>query len=155
MIGGTAVTCQDFRGLTVRTMHVDDLGDVGGARIIGRMPVIVLNRGRLAGLPEKLQLFFFGHECAHHVLGHAFAPTIWSEREADCWAIKHGRAQGWFSREEVASWSPQFAHSKGSAAGHLPGPERADRLVACYDDPSDELVDPRASAPVISASTGG
>lgn len=156
VVAGMTMTCQDFRGIAVGTMDVSDLGDVGGARIIGRMPVIVLDRSRLAQLPDKLQLFFYGHECAHHVLGHAFAQTVWSEREADCWAVKHGRERGWFTREEVAAWSPQFAHSKGSPIGHLPGPERAERLVACYDDPSDELVDPRATSPIIrSASTGG
>lgn len=157
MIAGHQMSCSDFRGLTVRTLKMTDLGDVGSARIMGRMPVILLDTDRLAKLPEALQRFFYSHECAHHTLGHSFAQTVWSEREADCWAIKHGRDKGWLSREEVVAWAPHFAHSRGSPIGHLPGPERANRLVACYDDPTDELVEPRliAPPPMISASTGG
>lgn len=157
VIAGRQMSCEDFRGMTVRTLWMADLGDVGSARIVGRMPVIMLDSERLSGLPETLQQFFYGHECAHHVLGHAFAQTVWSEREADCWAIKNGRDRGIFTRDDVVAWAPFFAHSRGSAAGHLPGPERALRLLACYDDPTDELVDPRPAAPplVRSASIGG
>lgn len=158
VIGGKSMQCEDFRGVPVRTLQIKELGDVGSARIIGRIPVILLDEDRLAGLPARLQLFFYGHECAHHVLGHSFTQTIWSEREADCWAIKLGRDKGFFSREDVVEWAPYFAHSKGSALGHLPGPQRASRLVACFDDPSDELVEPleaRNHDAVRSASTGG
>lgn len=157
VIAGRTMSCEDFRGLTVRTLKMTELGDVGGARIMGRMPVILLDPERLLKLPVTLQQFFYSHECAHHVLGHSFAQTVWSEREADCWAIKDGRDRGHFTRDDVVAWAPFFAHSRGSAAGHLPGPERANRLLACYDDPSEELVEPRAlpPPPILSASTGG
>lgn len=153
--------CEDFRGLTVRTLRLTELGDVGSARVIGRVPVILLDPDRLAKLPAKMQQFFFGHECAHHVLGHSFSATASSEKEADCWSVKNGRDKGLFTRADVEGWAPHFAHSRGSPAGHLPGPERAKRLIACFDDPSDELVEPRPAdqarnaPPALSASTGG
>jgi hypothetical protein len=157
VIGGMPMSCTDFRGIVVRTTLITQLGDVGSARIIGRMPVILLDAERLEKLPPKLQLFFFAHECAHHVLGHSFAQTTSSENEADCWSVKYGRDKNLFTREDVSGFEPYFAHSKGSAIGHLPGPERAQRLLTCFDDTSDELVEPRATqkyAP-LSASTGG
>ncbi len=101
---------------------MEDLGDVAHARIVNRMPIITLNKRRLDTLPDKLQVFFFHHECAHHVLGHVFYPTQTSENEADCYAIKVGRREGYLSREDVESFSPYIAVSRGSAFGHLPAP---------------------------------
>ncbi len=139
-LGGQELTCRDFRGQTVRSIHMNDLGDVAHARIVNRMPIITLNKRRLDTLPDKLQVFFFHHECAHHILGHVFYPTQTSENEADCYAIKVGRRSGYLTREDVESFAPYIASSRGSAFGHLPGPFRSKRLVACFDDPSDENI---------------
>lgn len=137
-LGGTPLECRDFRGHVVRAIRLDDLGDVAHARIINRMPIITLNQNRLDSLPVKLQIFFFNHECAHHVMGHVFYPTATSENEADCWSVKQGRRAGLLNREDVVAFGPHIAHSRGSAYGHLPGPQRAARLIACFDDPSEE-----------------
>ena len=126
--------CRDFRGQRVVVQPSPGLGDVARAWIIGRIPYILMDRERLAMLPPKLQYFFYGHECGHHVLAHNFQPTPTVEVEADCWSIKNGRDRGLFTREDVESFAPYFAQSKGSAAGHLPGPERAANLVKCFDD---------------------
>lgn len=156
VIAGVSQTCEDFRGIPVHTMEMDDLGDVARTWIVSRMPVIAIDPQRMGRLPAKLQLFFFQHECAHHALGHNFAPTMWSENEADCWAVKRGRDKGLFTRDDVAAFAPYFANSKGTAVGHLPGPERAARLLVCFDDDTDELVNPQARNPEIrSASLGG
>lgn len=136
IIGGAKMKCQDFRGVVVRTTRMTQLGDVGRAWYIQRMPVIALDPDRLATLPPKMQIFFYGHECAHHVLGHYFNQTTASEREADCWSINHGREQGFFTRTDVEGFAPFLAHSKGSPFGHLPGPQRAAFLVSCFDDPN-------------------
>lgn len=142
-VGGQELTCRDFRGQTVRSIHMDDLGDVAHARIVNRMPIITLNKRRLDTLPDKLQVFFYNHECAHHILGHVFYPTQTSENEADCYAIKQGRRDGTLTRDDVVSFEPYIQISRGSAFGHLPGPMRAQRLLACFDDPSEEnIVDP-------------
>jgi hypothetical protein len=147
-VGGQELSCRDFRGQTVRSIHMDDLGDVAHARIVNRMPIITLNKRRLDTLPDKLQVFFFNHECAHHILGHVFYPTQTSENEADCYAIKQGRRDGLLTRDDVVAFTPYIAVSRGSAFGHLPGPMRSQRLLACFDDPSEEnIVDPAGFTP--------
>ncbi len=140
-LGGANLECRDFRGQVVRSIQLDDLGDVAHARVINRMPIITLNRARLDTLPGKMQIFFFNHECAHHVMGHVFYPTATSENEADCWSIKAGRREGLLAREDVVAFGPYLAQSRGSVFGHLPGPQRAARLVACFDDPAEENLD--------------
>jgi hypothetical protein len=137
-LGGMELSCRDFRGQVVRAIRMDDLGDVAHARIVNRMPIITLNQRRLDTLPDKLQVFFFHHECAHHFMGHVFYPTPTSENEADCYAVKVGRREGFFARQDIQAFAPYLAASRGSTFGHLPGPQRAVRLVACFDDPSEE-----------------
>jgi hypothetical protein len=139
-VGGQDLSCRDFRGQTVRSIHMDNLGDVAHARIVNRMPIITLNKRRLDTLPDKLQVFFFHHECAHHILGHVFYPTQTSENEADCYAIKVGRKDGSLTRTDVESFAPYIAASRGSPFGHLPGPIRSTRMLACFDDPSEENI---------------
>jgi hypothetical protein len=136
---------------------MDDFGDVARAWIVSRMPIITIDPARMASLPLKAQLFFYFHECGHHKLAHIFVPTTESENEADCWAVKKGRQEGIFTREEVAGFAPIFAHNRGSAAGHLPGPERAAHLLACYDEPSNDVqqVDPAQSVTTLKSSAGG
>lgn len=135
VIGGFAMKCEDFRGRVVQTMHFSLRGDVGRATFISAVPVIALDPRRLATLPAPMQIFFYAHECAHHVLAHIVNPTIDSEREADCWSIQKGRAAGYFTRRDVEAFAPYLAHSRGSAFGHLPGPERHAHLLACFDAP--------------------
>lgn len=134
LIAGKPVTCTDFRGRSVVTMAVAKLGDVGFARVINTVPYILMDPEVLQTLPPKLQIFFFSHECAHHVLGHWFNPTAMSEREADCWAVQKHRDSGDLTRQEVKSFEPWLRNSRGSAWGHLPGPERAKHLLTCFDD---------------------
>lgn len=136
-LGGKAVSCSDAYGRHVHAVLVTNLGDVGRARQMQRTPIIMMDPHYLNPLPSKLQLFFFGHECAHHVLGHVYVVTPTSEMEADCWAAKDGRDRGLFTRDDVQSWGPWFAKSRGSKEfGHLPGPERAAYLLTCFDEKS-------------------
>jgi len=134
VVGGQPMRCRDFRGVIVRTTLSTDLGDVGRAQIITRIPVIALDPDRLRTLPPRMQIFFYMHECAHHVLGHTISPTKASENEADCWSIKYGREAGLFSRIDVEGFGPHLADSKGSPFGHLPGPQRQEHLLQCFDD---------------------
>jgi hypothetical protein len=139
-IAGRAVSCRDAYGQNVHAVLVANLGDVGRARNLHKTPVIMLDPGHLNPLPAKLQLFFFGHECAHHVLGHVYVMRQTAESEADCWSAKDGRDRGLFTRSEVESWAPWFAKSRGSSiSGHLPGPERAKFILACFDDQGDRV----------------
>lgn len=133
VIGGVVMTCEDFRGVAVRTNFTSQLGDVARANYVSRMPIIFIDEERLATLPPKLQIFFYDHECGHHVLGHYFNHTLDSENDADCWAIQFGREHDLFTRADVAGFAPYFANSKGTPLGHLPGPERVARLLQCFD----------------------
>ena len=133
LIAGRNVSCKDIRGVAVHTMQIANLGDVGRAGIINRVPIIAIDPDIIGKLPDKLQLFFYQHECAHHVLGHWFQMKTSMETEADCWAIRHGRDHGIFRREDVLSFAPFLAKSGGSVFGHLPGPERAKYLLKCFD----------------------
>ncbi|MEO1204908.1 MAG: hypothetical protein AAFV45_01115 [Pseudomonadota bacterium] len=132
-IAGMPVNCTDFRGRAVVNMSISRLGDVGFARVINTVPYILVDPEIMRTLPKKLQLFFYSHECAHHVLGHWFNPTRESEREADCWAVQKHRDNGDFSRQDVVNFAPWLRKSRGSSWGHLPGPERAAYLLACFD----------------------
>jgi hypothetical protein len=108
------------------------LNDIGRSRF-GFPPTIELNPNGLARLPAKIQLFWYGHECAHHVLGHTVGNynSFTSESEADCWSIRVGIAQGLFTRQQVTAFEPYFRNLTGSSSGHLPGPQRAALLVQC------------------------
>ncbi len=139
-IGGAPMRCYDFRGTIVRTLQTTQLGDVGRASIVSRMPLISLDSDRMAALPATMQVFFFMHECAHHVLGHVIKPTLQSERDADCWAANYGRWAGLFTRKDVEGFAPFFAKSSGSRFGHLAGPERQAYILMCFDTPETEPV---------------
>lgn len=126
--------CHDVRGAEVSILRFDGLRDVAHAVIMNRLPYIVLNPTRLATLPPKLQAFFYEHECAHHLLGHNYNPTLDSEAEADCLAIKVGREKGLFTRVDVHGFRHWIEPLLGSARGHLPGRERQRLLMQCFDD---------------------
>lgn len=129
------VDCRDFRNRPVRVVDTPGLGDAGRAEFIDGRPVIMLDPALMATLPASLQVFFNLHECAHHVLGHLFAPTLESEKEADCWGIKEGRKRKAFDGDTILAWKPYFAASLGSKLGHLPGPERIAYLMTCFENP--------------------
>lgn len=126
--------CHDVRGARVSTIRFDNLRDVAHAVIMNHVPYIVLNPTRLKTLPPKLQAFFYEHECAHHVLGHNYNPTLASEAEADCLAVKIGRDKRLFSRSDVVAFRPWIEPLRGSLRGHLPGKQRQKLMTLCYDD---------------------
>lgn len=134
VIAGESVYCTDPRGIPVVTIFAPHLGDIGMARIEPNgMPVIYLNPVFLNTLPRSIQLFWYSHECAHHVLGHMFSFfTITREMEADCWAIRLGRDQGWLSPQELNQMYHYFIGNPGSFWGHLPGPQRLQNFANCY-----------------------
>ena len=134
-IAGVALACTDVRGAPVSTVQVTNLGDVGRAWLVSRVPLIAVDPHILRTLPGKLQLFFYGHECAHHVLGHSYTFSSTMESDADCWSIKDGRDRSLFTRDDVVNFAPWLMKSTGSPWGHLPGPERSRHLLKCFDEP--------------------
>lgn len=135
VFGDNAAQCHDGNGRSIALMKVVNLGDVGRAWIVNRVPVIAMDPQLLARLPDKLQRFFYDHECAHHVLHHWVTWVPDRENQADCWAIKRERDQGILTRDEILGFAPFFAQSGGSAAGHLPGPQRIQHMLACFEEP--------------------
>jgi hypothetical protein len=135
LIAGVTLGCSDFRGRPVQTYETSGLGDVARSTLYGRIPVITLDTEVMASLSGKLQIFFYLHECAHHVLGHMFAPQPESEKEADCWSIKIGRDQSYFNLSDVKAFTNRIMSSPGSARGHLPGRERMAHLLECFETP--------------------
>jgi hypothetical protein len=86
------------------------------------------NPGMLARLPPPVQLFWFGHTCAHEVLK---APS--REQDADCWALEFLKRQGLVSRPQVVEIQAYLEGKPVVRWGHQPGPERARSLLGCYD----------------------
>ncbi len=82
LVAGVSLGCADFRGKPVQTYETSGLGDVARSTLYGRIPVITVDKEVMASLSGKLQIFFYLHECAHHVLGHMFAPQpSWSQKQ--------------------------------------------------------------------------
>lgn len=135
MIAGVPVNCVDAFGVPVATIPAPQLGDVGMARIESNgVRVIYLNPFILNNLPPSVQLFWYAHECAHHALGHTYGFNQFSrEIEADCWAIRTGRDQGWITLNVIGVMSPYFIANPGSPWGHLPGPQRVQNFANCYN----------------------
>ena len=134
-IAGMPVHCTDARGFPVTLVSEPQLNDVGMARLAPNgAPEISLNPLILENLPPAVQLFWYAHECAHHVLGHTLGvPQLNNEMDADCWAIRIGRNQGWFRRQDLSGMYHYFINNPGSPWGHLPGPQRLQHFVNCFE----------------------
>lgn len=85
---------------------------------------IILNPNVLASLPTPLKMYWFGHECGHFAVGP-------DEMSADCWAVKTGRAQGWFLPQDFGNLWVMFQNNPGSLR-HPPGPIRWQNMVNCF-----------------------
>lgn len=126
-IAGIPVYCTSYQGQPVAFIANRGLNDVGRARP-GLPPTIELNPDVLVGLTAKMQMFWYGHECAHHVL----PPQANTESNADCWSIQQMKRQGLLSEGEVPELMAQIAKTPGSMWGHLPGPSRAQLFAQCF-----------------------
>ena len=134
-IAGFPVHCTDIRGIPVVTFQDSTMNDVGKAHIAPNgTPIIFLNPIILGNLPPVVQLFWYAHECGHHVFGHMLRPpNISNEIEADCWAIRTGRDQNWFRQHDLDVMYGYFINIPGSPWGHLPGPQRLENFAYCFN----------------------
>lgn len=112
MIRGLPVRCGGVRAF------VQPILDIAMAS-----PGVILSNPHFFGLPPKLQLFIYSHECAHRILG--------SNEASDCWAIRTGRDLGWFLQDHIAYPQAYFGRSSGDWT-HAPGPLRVSRMATCY-----------------------
>lgn len=96
-------------------------------------PVIYYNPQVVSNTIYQTQIFFYYHECAHHIFGHSIGMgfPLQREQEADCWAIQTLVARGIFSPYDLQLvQSDLSAHARADWT-HLPGPQRAINLQAC------------------------
>jgi len=113
MLSGYRATC----GL-VRT-QVLEIADISQA-----WNGLIILSPRVFTLPKSQQLFWYTHECAHHIFGS-------NEAVADCWSVEQGRVQGWLDRAEFEALEAKIHRLPGDAS-HARGPERAAYLRSCY-----------------------
>jgi hypothetical protein len=115
----------DFSGLKLtcgRTATVfDPAFEDYGAAFFG---FIILNPIRFRNVSPVILRFAFAHECGHQSVGY-------SETEADCYAVRLGREQGWLGDRALEKICSFFSTSKGSSH-HLPGPLRCEAIRRCY-----------------------
>lgn len=109
------------------------LRDVGRAIGWRGRPVIGYNPYLVELLSPQTRLFFYVHECAHHVLGHTAgeADPNTMEQQADCWAVRDLVAKGLFRPRDVATVQADIARHGRADATHAPGGIRAINLLAC------------------------
>jgi hypothetical protein len=130
LIAGTSMTCLSSQGVPVAFVPNTSLADVGlwFSGWPGVPAHVEYNPGLLVRLPPVVQLFWFGHVCAHEVLGAGS-----NEESADCWSLHFLKQQRLVSREQAAELQSYLLTAPGIPWSERPGPRRAQLLLACYD----------------------
>jgi hypothetical protein len=126
--------CYVNGGYPVASIMAPNLQDVATAVVDPNAgPVIYYNPYVLAWLQPQTRVFFYYHECAHHVLGHTIGSThpLFVEQQADCWAIRSLIGSGNFNQHDVAVVQGDLAAAGRGDWTHLPGPQRALKLALC------------------------
>ncbi len=95
-------------------------------------PLVRYNADALPQLDSKTRMFFFYHQCGHHVLGHALKPdiTYQMEEKADCWAVNSLFYSGRLRRSEFKTVQKQIS-ALSEKDWRKVGPRRALRLANC------------------------
>ena len=130
VIAGVPVHCGNYMGQPVNFLFDPTLPDVGRAILVPMAPepTIILNPQVLSQFSPEMQLFWYGHECAHHVVGA-------NEMAADCFSIQVLRNMGVFNAATIPVLQSQILGASGSMWGHLPGPVRANHFANCFATP--------------------
>ena len=124
--------CTDVGGVPVASIRDDTLNDVAKASFYNGRPVIQYNPRVLAWVSPQTRLFFYGHECGHHKLGHLLQGLrLGQEQEADCFGIVVLVRNGMLSETDIRYIQRDLAQAGAGDWTHLPGPQRAINLRAC------------------------
>lgn len=138
VIGGVPVVCRNNLGQPVLFVADPTVMTIGQAvpAAPGRPPIIRYS-SMLFNYPRGIQLFWYGHECGHHVLGHPSSMFLNpnAEAQADCWSMSQLRRQNLITLQEAQFVASSVLNMPGSAWGHLPGPARAQVMLNCYMNP--------------------
>jgi hypothetical protein len=120
-------------GVPVASIANSSINDVAYAMVdnYGR-PIILYNPYVLQIASQPTRMFFYYHECGHHVLGHTIGRghAMSREQEADCWAIRELVRNG-FGRSQVNAIQRDIAAFGRGDWTHVPGPQRAINLDRC------------------------
>lgn len=117
LLGGHRVSCG------VRPVVLDPNLDDFAAAYDG---FIILNPRKLEGIPPEVSLWIYSHECGHQFRGP-------DEEEADCFAVKRGRRQGWLTPSGLEEICNFISPSKGDMM-HFSGPARCQTVRRCYGE---------------------
>jgi hypothetical protein len=112
---GVNLTCGRFP--TILNAHLDDYG----AAYFG---FVLLNPPRFETLPLVVKRYAYAHECGHQYVGY-------DEGEADCFAIRRGKAEGWLDAAGMDAICDFIGRSKGDAA-HALGMRRCRMMRRCF-----------------------
>lgn len=85
----------------------------------------------LRAYPPMVQRLVFLHECAHQYVGP-------DEGEADCWAIKRAKRQGWLTAGVLRQACRAIWHTEADGS-HAGGPERCEALKVCFENAGGKL----------------
>jgi hypothetical protein len=113
--GGERFECGRFP--TVLNAKLDDYG----AAYFG---FVLLNPARFESLPLTLKRYAYAHECGHQYVGY-------DEGEADCYAVRRGRAEGWLDAAAMDDICTFISQSKGDAVHGL-GSRRCAMMRQCF-----------------------
>jgi hypothetical protein len=112
---GQSFACGRFP--TILNAKLDDYG----AAYFG---FVLLNPARFETLPLILKRYAYAHECGHQYVGY-------DEGEADCFAIRRGRAEGRLDAQGMDAICDFISRSKGDAA-HALGLRRCEMMRRCF-----------------------
>lgn len=112
---GHSFTCGRFP--TVLNPRLDDYG----AAFFG---FILLNPPRFETMPLTLKRYAYAHECGHQYIGY-------DEGEADCYAVRRGRQEGWLDAAGMDEICDFISRSKGTAV-HALGVRRCAMMRRCF-----------------------
>jgi hypothetical protein len=138
-IGGIPVHCTDATGATVYTEILPTLGDTAQSTIEpSGLRVIRINRPAFEQQPTLIKLFFYAHECGHHMSGDVFAGVVLHEDDldrekiADRIGIRILRDQLNITSQEADQIASIFQNNPPIFPYYLPGPARARWIRDCY-----------------------
>lgn len=84
---------------------------------------VLLNPARFEALPLTLKRYAYAHECGHQYVGY-------DEGEADCYAVRRGRREGWLDARAMDEICAFINRSKGDGA-HALGTRRCRMMRQC------------------------
>lgn len=105
--GRTTTLIRDFEGFAVSST------------------VIMLNMQALKDLPRRVQWLIYYHECGHILHGP-------NERNADCYAVRRARREGWLNRQALGDICTVF-NIAGHGPVHADPDERCVQLRQCFN----------------------